>query len=76
MVEVQVGEYDVRYLLRRNTSFSQFIFQIGQVEEVVIAELADVFVSCTVVDKDYFSGAFDISRLLIERMQPFVSLLG
>ena len=50
--------------------------QIDQVEEIIIAQLPEMFRACSVVDKDHFSGTFDTSRLLIARTQPLVSSLG
>ena len=51
MVEVEMCEYDIRNILTGNIPPSKFFLQIDQVEEVVIAELFQVFVACPVVDE-------------------------
>ena len=51
MVEVEMCEYDIRNILTGNIPPLKFILQIDQVEEVVIAELFQVFVARPVVDE-------------------------
>ena len=51
MVEVEMCEYDIRNILTGNAPPLEFFPQIDQVEEVVIAELFQVFVARPVVDK-------------------------
>ena len=51
MVEVEMCEYDIRNILTGNIPPSKFFLQIDQVEEVVIAELFQVFVTRPVVDE-------------------------
>lgn len=51
MVEVKMREYDIRNLLTGNASSLKFFLQIDEVEEVVIAELFQMFVARPVVNK-------------------------
>lgn len=51
MVEVEMCEYDIRNILTGNAPPLEFFPQIDQVEEVVIAELFQVFVARPVVDE-------------------------
>ena len=51
MVEVEMCEYDIRNILTGNIPPSKFFLQIDQVEEVVIAELFQVFVARPVVNE-------------------------
>ena len=51
MVEVEMCEYDICNILTGNIPPLKFILQIDQVEEVVIAELFQVFVTRPVVDE-------------------------
>lgn len=76
MVEVEMCEYDICNILTGNIPPLKFILQIDQVEEVVIAELFQVFVTRPVVDEYDLPVPSRTNMLRIAKMHPFCLSLG
>lgn len=71
MVEVEMCEYDIRNILTGNAPPLEFFPQIDQVEEVVIAELFQVFVARPVVDEYDLPASSRTNMLRMAKMHPF-----
>lgn len=76
MVEVEMCEYDIRNILTGNIPPLKFILQIDQVEEVVIAELFQVFVARPLSTSTIFPFPSRTNMLRIAKMHPFCLSLG